>query len=143
MNFAEFLSIFSITLLSNQFDYFISDKFFQLATLRPRRPDTHRPTSDTFKPAKHPATSPVQISPVAHEEIRADADDEAPPPLPEKAMHSDYANVDPTSGSRNSLESDERPHLTRRVTHRDRVSYVIYCLRLLQYCHCICCILMA
>jgi len=87
--------------------------------VRPRRPDTHRPTSDTPKHAK-PAPSPV---PTAHEEIHADVDDDAPPPLPEKLMHSDYANVDPVSGSRNSMEADDRPHLTRRVTHRDRVSY--------------------
>ena len=50
-----------------------------------------------------------------------DNDDEAPPPLPEKSTHSDstsdYANV----AGRSSSESEDRPQLTRRVTHRDRV----------------------
>lgn len=98
--------------------------------MRPRRPESHRPTSDP--PKQVIANRPLTVSPgpksPALEIVAIDTDDEAPPPLPEKEksrdsdLHADYANVGPSSSSRKTSESDDRPQqLMRRVTHRDRV----------------------
>lgn len=112
---------------STLFSTFYVQSFLQLTAMRPRRPETnHRPPSDSYKSNRPMVPSPAPTSPTGAISVdnQVDTDDEAPPPLPEKSMHADYANVDPSRSSRISGELDERPSVARRATHRDRVSSV-------------------